>query len=195
MEKSKEHRIALVVDLDNTLVRTNTLFELMSILCPLRYIVLSRLLKPISLLNNITGRDLYKQVLARVCFYSRSREHLEHAARIYYEKFIRERDRYNYKILNILKTFKYGPKILLTASSDFIAMNFKRDGFDIVYSSESIYRNEVFHSIDDLYLRKHLVIRTLSKFFNKIMVIDDEPEKELCSIPDVKIIRTRYRYE
>lgn len=191
MVKMSKERVALVVDLDYTLVRTNTLFEFMSLICPIRYAILSRLLKPIGLFNKILGRDIYKLMLARLCFNGLSRTFLEYAGRVYYERIIRKRNMYNQSILKSLQVYKHIPMILLTASSDFIAWNFKHIGFKLIYSSRTLYSNDVFHGIDDLYLRKHTVAKALSRFFDRIVVLDDNPEKELYSIPNVKIIKVR----
>ncbi|MCR8487000.1 MAG: hypothetical protein NDP22_01120, partial [Crenarchaeota archaeon] len=69
---------ALIIDLDNTLVKTNTTFEFMEILCPLRYVVFSRYFKPLLLLNMIFKKDFYKLMMIMVCIKRHKKRELEY---------------------------------------------------------------------------------------------------------------------
>ena len=168
---------ALIIDLDNTLVKTNTTFEFMEILCPLRYAVFSRYFKPLLLLNMIFKKDFYKLMMIMVCIKRHKKRELECYAKIYYEMTKKNWSKYyNGNVLNLLQTETYKAKVLLTASLDFIANNFKELGFDLIIASKTLYKNERFQSFFDLYGRKSGIVKILSKHFDNILIIDDDPE-------------------
>ncbi|MCR8487459.1 MAG: haloacid dehalogenase-like hydrolase [Crenarchaeota archaeon] len=168
---------ALIIDLDNTLVKTNTTFEFMEILCPLRYAVFSRYFKPLLLLNMIFKRDFYKLMMIMICIKGRKKRELECYAKTYYEMIKKNWSKYySGDVLNLLQTETYKAKVLLTASLDFIANNFKELGFDLVIASKTLYKNERFQSFFDLYGRKSGIVKILSKHFDNILIIDDDPE-------------------
>ncbi|MEM2223456.1 MAG: hypothetical protein QXF71_02505, partial [Acidilobaceae archaeon] len=83
---------------------------------------------------------------------------------------------YSSDVLNLLQTETYKAKVLLTASLDFIANNFKELGFDLIIASKTLYKNERFQSFFDLYGRKSGIVKILSKHFDNILIIDDDPE-------------------
>lgn len=167
----------LIMDLDNTLVKTNTTFEFIKILCPLRYIIFSRLLKPLLLLNMAFKKDFYKLMMIMLCIKGRKKEDLERYAKVYYAIIEKNWSKYyNISILHLLQTKTWKTKVLLTASLDFIANNFNKLGFGFIVASKSYYKNKKFHSFLDLYGRKSEVIETFLKFFDKIVIIDDNPE-------------------
>ncbi|MEM4452795.1 MAG: hypothetical protein QW182_06295 [Thermosphaera sp.] len=180
MSRIKE---ALIIDLDNTLVKTNTTFEFIEILCPLRYAVFSRYFKPLLLLNMIFKRDFYKLMMIMICIKGRKKRELECYAKIYYEMIKKNWSKYySGDVLNLLQTETYKAKVLLTASLDFIANNFKELGFDLVIASKTLYKNKRFQSFFDLYGRKSRIVKILSKHFNKILIIDDDPEPTLYTL-------------
>jgi len=183
-------RTAFVVDLDHTLIGANTTFELLQILCPVRYFILSKILKPLTLLNVVLKRDIYKLVLITICVKGWRREKLEQLARTYYEMIVkREPDTYlNNRLLLFLHKMRSTPKILLTASLDFIADNFKKLGLDLIISSRSYYKNDKFHSFQDLYKQKNHVLMILLKYFDKVVVFDDDPEPEFYTLGDRVIV-------
>jgi len=168
---------ALIIDLDNTLVKTNTTFEFMKILCPLRYAVFSRLFKPVLLLNMVFKKDFYKLMMVMICIKGREKEDLECYAKIYYEMIKKNQSKYyNTDVLNLLQTKTCKAKVLLTASLDFIANNFKELGFSFVVASRTRYKNKKFRFFFDLYGRKSEVMKIFSKYFDSILIIDDDPE-------------------
>ncbi|MEM2511337.1 MAG: haloacid dehalogenase-like hydrolase [Candidatus Methanomethylicia archaeon] len=167
----------LIIDLDGTLVKTNTTFEFMKMLCPLRYAIFSRLFKPILLLNIIFKKDFYKLMMIMICLKGRKKENLERYAKIYYEMIKKNQSKYyNANVLNLLQAKTYKARVLLTASLDFIANNFKELGFNFIIASKTRYKNKKFHFFFDLYRRKSEVIKVFSKYFDNIFIIDDDPE-------------------
>lgn len=175
---------AIVVDLDFTLINTNTTFEFMKLLCPLRYTIFSRLLKPVSLLNVVFKKDLYKLTMTLICLKGRKKEDLERSAKIYYERIIKENyDKYyNNQVLALLQANKYKIKVLMTASLDFIADNFKELGFNFILASKTHYKDGKFYFFSDLYKQKNRIARVFLKYLSRLVVIDDDPEPELYTL-------------
>jgi len=190
--KGNKFRIVFVVDLDHTLTGTNTTFEFLSILCRIRYFIFSKLLKLLFLLNVIFGQDIYKLVLIFMCIRGQREEELKLLARRYYESAVKRRPEayLNSRLLFFLRKIGPVPKILLTASLDFIAVNFKELGFNAVISSRSYYKDGKFYHFYDLYRRKSYVLRIILRYFDKVVVFDDNPEPEFYMFGDrVTIIR------
>ncbi|MEM2292865.1 MAG: haloacid dehalogenase-like hydrolase [Nitrososphaerota archaeon] len=182
---------AIIVDLDDTLVKTNTVFEFMELLCPLRYAIFSRLFKPFLFLNMIFKKDFYKLVMIMMCVKGRRKEDLERYAKAYYKIIEKNQDKYyNTNVLSLVQTKACKIKVLLTASLDFIADNFKELGFSFVVASKTYYKNEKLHFFFDLYGRKSGIIKALSKYFDNIVIIDDNPEPALYAF-DKKVILIR----
>lgn len=182
----------LVIDLDHTLACVNTTFDFIKFLCPVKYLIFSILFKPISLLNTILRRDLYKFLLAAICVKQFKQRDLGYFAKVYYKLLKANSDKYlNRKILKLLQKDINAYKILLTASLDLIANNFKELGFDMIISTKSYYRNERLISFTDLYRRKNNILKILLKHFNKAIVVDDDPEPNLFVNSKVRIIRVK----
>ena len=173
-------RLAFIIDLDYTLVKTNTTFEFLKVICPKRYLILSKILKPLLLLNAIIKRDIYKFTLVMMCIKGWNQRKLKQLARVYYEKIIKGKSSmyFNDILLSFLHRMRNVPKILLTASLDIIAENFKDLSFDIIVSSESYIKDGKLSSFHDLYRRKNLILKILLKYFDKVVVFDDNPEPE-----------------
>ncbi|MEM1646043.1 MAG: hypothetical protein QXL96_09300, partial [Ignisphaera sp.] len=72
---------ALIIDLDGTLVKTNTVFEFMGILCPLRYALFSKYFIPLFLLNIIFKKDFYKLIMIMICIKGHKKRELERYAK------------------------------------------------------------------------------------------------------------------
>jgi phosphoserine phosphatase len=186
--KSKE-KLAIVVDLDYTLVNTNTTFDFLKFVSPKRYEIFSRLLRPLQLFNSIVRKrmgDIYKITLTIICCGGMSKEMLENFASAYFNK---KNWTYNKNILSLLKNFQ-GRKFLVTASLDLIAEKFKILGFDSVISSKMLYKNGKFYRLFDLYGRKHVVISKILAQFERLIIIDDSPEPELYTMGRNVIVLT-----
>jgi len=178
--------VAYVIDLDHTLVRIDTTFEFLKLLCPIKYAVLSKLLRPINFLNHILKRDVYKMLMTKLCISSFSRMELEYYSKICYKVFV---TRYlNHALVAFLHKKSGVPKILLTASLDFIADNFKELGFNLVISSKTYFKNEIYHSLFDLHGRKSSLLQIISKYFDEVIVIDDSPEPEFYNLRDKVLV-------
>lgn len=181
-----------VVDLDFTLVNLNTTFDFLNLFFHRKYIVFSRLLFPLLLLNKVFGSDVFKQLLllSILWFEKRAKEELKELSKTYF-KYLVSRRSINQSLLNFLKKLDC-KKILLTASIDVIAEPFKELGFDIVIGSRIYYYNNIPVKILDLFGRKHKVISNLNKYFDEILVFDDSPEPQYKIIRGVKVIRVDF---
>jgi len=177
---------AIIVDLDYTLVNTNTTFDFLKFVHPKRYGILSKLLRPLLLLNRISRRDIYKTMLVLLCLFGISKEMLEHHARTYFDK-SKEKWDYNRDVLSFLKNFQ-GKKILLSASLDVIVKNFKELGYDYTIGSKMLYKNDRFYWLSDLHGRKHAKVKQLLEHFDKLIIIDDSPEQEFYSMSNKIIV-------
>lgn len=179
----------VIVDLDFTLVNVNTTFDFLRTFFHRKYVLFSKLLRPLALLNKVLGSDVYKQLLLIICAKKKTREELKSWSKAYFEHILTHRDRHlNITLLNFLKNAKC-KKILLTSSIDIIAKRFKELGFDSVVCSKICYKDGKFIGIQDLYSKKHKVIEALSEYFDEILLIEDAPEPENASIKGVKIIK------
>lgn len=183
----------VIVDLDFTLVNVNTTFDFLSMFFRRKYILFSRLLRPLTLLSNLLDSDVYKQLLLILCIKKRTREELERYSKAYFKYVLRHRDkRLNIMLLDLLKRVKC-KKILLTSSIDVIAEPFKTLGFDFVISSKTYYKDGKFIRVKDLYGKKHKIIEALSKYFCSMLIIEDEPEPEYMGIEGVKVIKVLHK--
>jgi len=178
-----------VVDLDYTLVGINTSYEFLKILCPLKYTILSRLLLLFSVLSRILKKDLFKFVMVNLCIKDFDEKEIKLRAQIYYRKYTLKH--LNVPLISFLQTRK-GPKILLTASIDLIADNFKELGFDIVVSTKSFFRDGRYCTILDLYGKKDLLLRVISRYFNRVIVFDDAPQQSFYKLKNVIVVKLRY---
>ena len=184
----------IVVDLDYTLVSIDTTAKLVEVRCPWKYRLLSLMfsaLKPLMLLmNKMLNRDLYKLMLLRTCFKKCREPVLDDVIETIYREI--EKSGLNNSLLKILEKAD-GIKILLTASIDDIAKKFSRFSFDLVISSVIECREEELYSFLDLYKRKHVILKHLLKYCNKIFIIEDSPEPQYKSLERVKVIQVIHR--
>jgi len=181
--------VVYVVDLDHTLVGINSTYDFLKILCPLKCIVLSKLTFPFSLLNRVLKRDLFKFIMLKLCMRSFDEKKVRLYAQKYYQKYLLKH--LNAPLLAFLRTRK-GLKILLTASIDFIANNFKELGFNVVLSTKSFFREGRYFTILDLYGKKGRLLHVISKYFDKIVIFDDAPERSFYELNNVVIVKIRY---
>jgi hypothetical protein len=178
------------IDLDFTIVDGNTTFDFLKFVNPRRYHIFSRILMPIIFLNKLFKKDVYKVLLVLLCIKGKPKELLQRYSRKYYT-YIEKNDRYiNRALMEYLANFH--KKILITASLDIVAENFKDLGFNIIVSSKTYYKNGKFQYFVDLYGKKHEFLQYLSKRYNKIIVIEDSPEQEYYKIDNVKIISPKH---
>lgn len=183
----------VIVDLDYTLVNVNTTFDFLRTFYYRKYVLFSKLIWPLTLLNKVLGSDMYKQMLLTFCIKRKAKQELDALSERYFKHLLRHKNGYvNILLLNSLKGVKC-KKILLTASIDIIAEHFKKLGFDLVIGTNICYRNNKFYRIQDLYRNKHKVIEMLSKYFDKIIVIEDSPEPEYAKIKGVKVIKVLHK--
>ncbi|MEM1510431.1 MAG: hypothetical protein QW096_11265 [Thermofilaceae archaeon] len=184
---SPNFKLMVICDLDYTLVNLNTTNELLSIVNPRKFKILSRLLAPFSILGSIFKRDFTKQVLVKSILGGISKSHLERLSLLLYKR-IKQTGKINLDLLSIIRRIGYwGPSILLTASLDIIASKFRELGFNCVISSFTFYAGEKFIGFCDLYRRKYEVIRDilLSNYSpRKVIVFDDSPEPEMWTLCD-----------
>jgi len=182
---SPNFKLMVICDLDYTLVNLNTTNELLSIVNPRKFKILSRLLVPLSILGRIFKRDFTKQVLVKSILCGISKPHLERLSLLLYKRIT---GKINLDLLSIIRRIGYwGPSILLTASLDIIASKFRELGFNCVISSFTFYAGEKFIGFCDLYRRKYEVIRDilLSNYSpRKVIVFDDSPEPEMWTLCD-----------
>ncbi|PUA31624.1 MAG: hypothetical protein B7O98_08990 [Zestosphaera tikiterensis] len=186
---SSKALVAYVVDLDHTLVGINTAYEFLKILCPLKYMILSRLLFPFSFLNHILRRDLFKFIMMKLCVRNFGEKEIKLYAQAYYRKYIPKH--LNTSLTVFLQTQK-GLKVLLTASIDLIADNLKELGFDIIISTKSFFKKGRYYTILDLYGKKGCLLQVVSKYFSKIIVFDDAPEQSFYKLNNVVVVKIRY---
>lgn len=174
-------RIITICDLDYTLVSLNTTNELLKVVNFKKFVILSRLLFPLSIVNALLKRDLTKRLLVALILNRIPKPCLERLSLLLYEKIKRE-SKVNTRLLSLLCNLKgYGPVILLTASLDVIANKFKEFGFTCVISSPTFYIDRKLTGLHDLYGRKHRILRGIfsSGLFKKIIIFDDAPEPEV----------------
>ena len=179
-----------IVDLDYTLVNVDTTNEFIRMVCPRRHHIFSKILRFIAPLNKLFKRiDVYKNTIVYLCLMRKPKVLLEEYSRKLYNSL--KRTHLNYSLIDRLREIKRKGyvMILLTASLDIIAENFKDLGFDMVIGSRTYYRGNKFHRLRDLYQRKHRIIEILKRYYKKIIIIEDDPEPEYYLIPSVQVVR------
>jgi len=178
----------IVVDLDFTIVNANTTFDFLRFVTPRKYSIFSRILMPVIFLNKLSKKDVYKALLVLLCIKGKPKEMLQRHSKEYYSYIKKNRDRYvNHTLMKYISNLQK-KNMLITASLDIIAENFKDLGFNIVISSKTYYKNGRFQYFADLYGEKHKILRLLSKRYNKVIIIEDSPEREYSTIGNVQII-------
>lgn len=190
-------KVITICDLDYTLVDSNTTNELLKIVNCKKYLVLSKLLTPLSIIGLILKRDIVKQVLIKLVLYGISKAQLERFSSILYRKMEAE-NRINKRLLLIIRSLeRYGPLILLSASISEIVREFKKLGFTCAFGSPTIYINEKLVGFYDMYRRKHEIVQEiLSRYkFELVIIFDDSPEPELfnlCRNTRCRIYRVKF---
>ena len=187
---SKGNRRIVIVDLDFTLVNSNTTFHFLEFIEFRLFKIFSKLLKPVILLNKLFRKDFYKFLLVMLCVKGKYKKLLEKYSKIYYNYLVRN-NYLNHEIINLVKSI-IEPNdviVLLTASLDIIAENFRNIGFNIIIASKTYYRKNKFHYFTDLYGRKYKLLHFFNRHFNDIVVIEDSPEPEYYKVNDINIIR------
>lgn len=183
----------VIVDLDYTLVNVNTTFDFLRTFYYRKYTLFSKLLWPLTLLNKILSLDVYKQMLLILCIRGETKQKLDELSKKYFKHILgRKNEHINILLLNLLGGVKC-KKILLTASLGIIARYFKGLGFDLVIGTNICYRNNKFYRIQDLYRNKHKVIKIFSKYFDRIIVIEDSPEPEYAKVEGIKVIKVLHK--
>jgi len=166
----------IICDLDYTIVNVNTTYDFLCYFYPVRYKILSILLRPLVLITNIIKIDIYKKVLTILCLKGKIKINLEIIANNYINFLIKNKA-INNELLHVINNYK-GKKILLSASLEILVNCFLKMGFDYAISSKMYYQKDKFKNFSDLYGKKHILIEELSKKFKNIIVIDDSPESE-----------------
>ena len=175
----------IILDLDFTLVNANTTFDFLNFVCPRRFRVFSKILKPVVFLNKFFKRDVYKFLLVFLCVKGVPEKLLRKYSVEYYNQLGKKC--INYSLLKCITSLK-SKKILITASLDFIAENFKGLGFDALIASKTYYKKGRLHSFADLYGKKHKIIQAFKKQYKEIIVIEDSPEQEYYEIDNVTVL-------
>ena len=182
-----------IIDLDYTLVNVDTTNEFIQLVCPRKYYIFSKILQFIVPINRLFKKiDVYKNIMVYLCLVRKPKALLEKYSKDLCD--LLKKVHLNYSLIDKLKKVRREGHvlILLTASLDVIAKNFRDLGFDIVIGSKTYYRNERFSRLWDLYHRKHKIIKILKKYSKEIIVIEDKPEPEYYSIPGVKVIKAGF---
>jgi|GEM_PF-3183788 len=180
----------IIVDLDFTLVNLDTTAEFLKLLCPLKYYIFSKILRPVAILGRILSIDLYKQLMLLLCIYDHPKELLEEKAKILFKMLV-SKEHVNVSLLNFIKK-KNCVKVLLTCSLDIIATQFYDFEFDLIISSTSLFRHGKFIKLCDLYGKKHRVVHALSRLFHEVVILEDSPENEYHLIKNARVIRVIY---
>ena len=185
----KRKGVLLVVDLDYTLVEVNTVYDFLEKFYSRRFLLISRLLFPLLFFNRLLKTDIYKQLLVTYCFKNVSEQCLRNSARTYFNYILRHRDRYlNQSVLEILlRQDDTTTKMLLTASLSIIAEQFKELGFDLVISSKTFFKNGKYSGMFDIFMKKHRILGCFSKYFDQIIIFDDDPEPEYNNIKNTEV--------
>ena len=179
----------LIVDLDYTLVRENTTYEFLKLASPRRYMIFSKILFPLYLVNKISERDIYKRFLVFSCINQKRVEILRNYAKAHFVFLLNNKSKhFNQSVLNLLEK-NDAAVILMTASLDIVAQPFIELGFLKVIGSETYYKNGKFHWFHDLYGNKHLKIKMLSQNFKQITVIEDSLEKKYGRLNGITVIK------
>lgn len=194
-------RFAIICDLDYTLVNLNTTNEMLKLISPKKYRILNRLLSLFSILGSILKRDFAKLLLIKFIMYGIPKTDIEKFSKLFFKK-IMENGRINLQLISLIQNMrkKEAQKlitILLTASLDVIAKEFKSLGFDYVIGSPTYYEDGKFVGFSDLYRRKREVVRTFfsNQIFERIIIFDDTPDKEFsdsCDSKNCMIIKVRF---
>jgi phosphoserine phosphatase len=179
----------IILDLDFTLVNTNTTFDFLNFVCPRKFHALSKILKPAVFLNKFFKRDIYKFLLVLLCIKGTPQKLLREYSIKYYSQIGKKC--INHLLLKRITSLTW-KKILITASLDIIAENFKSLGFDALIASKTSYKKERLHSFTDLYGKKHKIIQAFKKQYKEIIIIEDSPEKEYYKIGNVRIISPKH---
>jgi phosphoserine phosphatase len=178
----------IVLDLDFTLINVNTTFDFLNFLRPRRFYIFSKILKPVAFLNRFLERDIYKFLLVLLCIKGMPEKLLRKRSIEYYsqigKKYI------NYQLLKYVTSLPL-KKILVTASLDIIAENFKNFGFDIIIASRTYYKKGKLHRFVDLFGRKHAIVQHLKRHYKEIIIIEDSPEQKYYEIDNVRVLSPR----
>jgi phosphoserine phosphatase len=177
----------IILDLDFTLINANTTFDFLNFVCPRKFHALSKILKPAVFLNKFLKRDIYKFLLVLLCIKGMREKLLQERSIEYYNQIGKKY--VNYSLLKYITSLP-SQKILLTASLDIVAKNFKNLGFDIIIASRTYYKKGRLHSFFDLFGKKHKIVQILKKHYKEIIIIEDSPEQEYYEIDNVKILKT-----
>ena len=181
----------LVVDLDFTLVNSDTTLDFLKLAAPIRYKLLTRVLRPFSYASRFFVRDVYKIVLVLLCIQGRDKNFLDQLSTLYVSRIGSDKHPgYNEQILDCLK-HSTQTAILLTGSLDFIAEKFRVLGFSRTVGSKSYYKNGRFHNFVDLHGKKHEFLQRFSPNYDCITVMEDSPEEEYGQITNLKVVTVR----
>ena len=189
--KEDKLRVIYIIDLDHTLVNVETVSNfldflgyqrLLSIIKP--FLIFLQILTLLFLRLFKAGIDFSKYLKLRMCLRNLDKALIDMFAHRY-AKTLLDYNLVNKQVLKFLsRACENNLTILLTASVSPIANCFQDLGFKKVYSSEIVYRNRRFHRLQDLYGRKHIIVKSLLNLRNvsKVIIIDDSPEKEIIEI-------------
>lgn len=160
----------LVVDLDFTLVNINTTYEFFSTLDNYNKNVDS-ILKHTYFLNNFIDKDIYKSIGCAWFFRGYSKRDLKKKAIQFHSS---SKYKYNSSILNYARKFKNigGDVILLTASIDILAEEFKPSFFDGFVSSSLNKKGNIW-ILNDIKGKKLEKIEEKINLYDSITIIDD----------------------
>jgi len=179
----------IILDLDFTLVNANTTFDFLNFVSPHIFYAFSKILKPAALLNKFLKRDIYKFLLVLLCIKGMPEKLLREYSIKYYNQIGKKC--INYSLLGCI-TSLISKKILITASLDIIAENFKSLGFDAIIASKTYYKKGRLHSFTDLYGKKHRIVQAFKKQYKEIIIIEDSPEQEYYKIDNVRILSPKH---
>jgi len=203
--RKNQLNVVYIIDLDHTIVNVETTSHFLEFVGCRRSLLL---MKPLLIFAQIftlvlfrlfkTGIDFSKYLKLRVCLRNMDKELIDTLAHKYVKMLLENGSLLNEQVLKFLsKVRETHLTVLLTASISPIANGFYDLGFNMIYSSEIMYRNKKFYTIRDLYGHKHMVIKAFLNLSNisRLIVIDDSPEKEIIKLAKkdqrLKIINPR----
>jgi hypothetical protein len=190
---NKKFRYCIVVDLDYTLVDVDTTVTLALMACTkvrrflLNVLSMTVLWFIVPILNRVLAKDVYKVMLLNMCIRC-DKDSLNNIANKAYRKALKHLNISLMKILSRVNALR----VLLTASIDIIAKRFTALGFDIVISSVTGCKDGKMWLILDLYRKKHKILKILLKYCNKIIVVEDSPERQYYTLNNMKVLKVSY---
>jgi len=192
-DKRRQYSYCVIVDLDYTLVSIDTTATLAWVVCPhitkliLNILTLTFLRFVVPLLNRALDRDVYKLLVLKLCLRA-CNDSLGRAVLEVYHRALKTLNKDLLKAIWRLNTFK----ILLTASVDIVAKRFRNLGFGLMISSKIECREGRLYNLVDLYSKKHVIVKRLLKYCDRIYIIEDSPEPQYEELENTRVFRVIY---